>query len=130
MDDNGYRFDASIGQLFFVSEDIRTPLGDIDLAIAFTTDEDGNACLHKHGMSESVMERAKLIRSIDETCKTIVIPWEAISHPEVGPLIIDEVNLCLAVSGRVGKLEAFLRTLTEKHDVHVFPRFQSNNPAA
>jgi hypothetical protein len=120
--DPKYRFDADTGQLFFSSGRTEIIVGDIDLALAWTTDEDGNGCLHKHGSKQNVEERAALIRTIDETTKTVVIPWEAISHPEVGPKIIEEINNCLAISGRISKIEAFLGRLSEECEIEIFPR--------
>jgi len=118
----GYRFDEATGQLFFSRQDKEEIVGDIDLALVWTSDEDGNGCLHKHGRKEFIEERAALIRTIDETTKTVTIPWEALSHPEAGPKIIEEVNNCLSISGRVSKIEAFLQDIAETHDIEVFPR--------
>lgn len=120
--DPAYRLDDATGQLFFTSSSARTIVGDIDLALVWTTDEDNNACLHKHGRKEFIEQKAALIRTIDDSTKTVVIPWEAIRHPVAGPKIIDEVNKCLSISGRVGKIEAFLQALSEEHDIEVFPR--------
>jgi hypothetical protein len=124
-----YRFDALTGQLFFSTRHGETIVGEIDLAIAWTTDEDGNGCLHKHGNSQKVQERVALIRTIDESVKMVVIPWEVIKHPEVGGKIIEEVNLCLAISGRVTKIEAFLKKLSDDHDIEVFPCAAQDNVA-
>lgn len=118
----GYRFDEATGQLFFSRQDKEEIVGDIDLALVWTSDEDGNGCLHKHGRKEFIEERAALIRTIDETTKIVTIPWEALSHPEAGPEIIEEVNNCLSISGRVSKIEAFLQDIAETHDIEVFPR--------
>ena len=118
----GYRFDEATGQLFFSRQDKEEIVGDIDLALVWTSDEDGNGCLHKHGRKEFIEERAALIRTIDETTKTVTIPWEALSHPEAGPKIIEEVNNCLSISGRVSRIEAFLQDIAETHDIEVFPR--------
>ncbi|MBO9428578.1 hypothetical protein [Sulfitobacter sp. R18_1] len=126
--DPKYRFDADTGQLFFASGRTEIIVGDIDLAIAWTTDQDGNGCLHKHGSKENVEARAALIRSIDETVKTVVIPWEAISHPGAGPSIIEEVNHCLSISGRVSRIEEFLSYTSEEYDIEVFPRDTPHNP--
>ena len=125
--DPEYRFETATGQLFFRSGRTEIIVGDIDLAIAWTTDEDGNGCLHKHGIKENVEAKAAAIRVIDETAKTVIIPWEAISHPEAGPKIIEEVNMCLAISGRISKIEGFLQDLSEKYDVEVFPRDTPSN---
>jgi hypothetical protein len=118
----GYRFDEATGQLFFSRQDKEEIVGDIDLALVWTSDEDGNGCLHKHGRKEFIEERAALIRTIDETTKIVTIPWEALRHPEAGPEIIEEVNNCLSISGRVSKIEAFLQDIAETHDIEVFPR--------
>lgn len=120
--DPAYRFDEATGQLFFTSGNAKTIVGDIDLAMVWTSDEDGNGCLHKHGRKEFIEERAAMIRTIDETTKTVTIPWEALSHPEAGPKIIEEVNNCLSISGRVSKIVAFLQDIAETHDIEVFPR--------
>jgi hypothetical protein len=120
--DPAYLFDKNTGQLFFTSGGARTIVGDIDLSLAWTTDEDGNGCLHKHGRKENVEAKATVIRSIDETAKTVTIPWEAISHPEAGPKIIEEVNNCLAITGRVSKIETFLQALSDEYQIEVFPR--------
>lgn len=120
--DPAYRFDHASGQLFFSRQDKEEIVGDIDLALVWTSDEDGNGCLHKHGNKQAIEAKAALIRTIDETTKTVTIPWEAISHPDAGPKILEEVNNCLAITGRVSKIEAFLQDIAQMHEIEVFPR--------
>jgi hypothetical protein len=124
--DPEYYLDEATGQLFFGVGGSRTIVGDIDLSVVWTTDEDGNGCLHKHGSKDLVAQKAAVIMAIDETTKAIVIPWEAIKHPEAGPLILEEINKCLSISGRVSKIEAFMTDLSGKYDIEVFPRFTSD----
>lgn len=118
----GYEFDTKTGQLFFNSGRDRRIIGDIDLAIAWTTDQDIGGCLHKHGNVDLVRPKADAIRVIDPTLKMAVIPWEAIRHDEAGPRILEEVNLCLEVSGRVAGIEDRISEIAADYSIEVFPR--------
>ncbi len=120
--DPAYRFDTPTGQLFFSSGRTEIIVGDIDLALVWTTDEDGNGCMHNHGSKRNAEAKAAAIRMIDDSTKTVVIPWEAISHPEAGPKIIEEVNKCLAISGRIARIEEFLGSVAAGHEIEIFPR--------
>ncbi|ETX13332.1 hypothetical protein OCH239_10845 [Roseivivax halodurans JCM 10272] len=117
-----YRFEAATGQLFFEIGRSRTIVGDIDLAVAWTTDEDLGGCLHKHGRTELVEAKAAAIRAIDPSVQVAVIPWEAIRHPDAGPKILEEVNACLAISGRVSGLTERLGDIAAEHEIELFPR--------
>lgn len=124
----GYTFDSDTGQLFFNVNQTRTIVGDIDLAIVWTTDEDIGGCLHKHGNVERVRAKADLIRIVDPSVKMAVIPWEAISHEEAGPRILEEVNLCLEISGRVAGLEDRIAEIASDYEIEIFPRDTSDTP--
>lgn len=127
--DPSYVFDTATGQLFFETRMSKQIIGDVDLAVAWSSDEDGSACLQKHGSSELVKITADKIRAIAPTVKVVEIPWEAISHPEAGPRIIEEINRCISTSGYVGRIEEKLREISDDVSVHIFPRFTSE-PAA
>jgi hypothetical protein len=118
----GYEFDTKTGQLFFNSGRDRRIVGDIDLAIAWTTDEDIGGCLHKHGNVELVRPKADAIRMIDPSLKMAVIPWEAIRHEDAGPRILEEVNLCLEISGRVSGIEDRIASIAADYEIEIFPR--------
>lgn len=120
--DPRYVFDAEIGQLFFELGGARHTVGDIDLALAWTIDEDGNGCLHKHGKAEQVIERMAPVRAIDPSVQVAILPWEALSHPEAGPEILEEVNACLAISGRVSGFEARIGEIAASYQIDVLPR--------
>lgn len=126
--ENNYAFDAATGQLFFGVGRSRSIVGDIDLALAWTTDEDGNACLHKHGQAAQVTERMERLREIDPSLQIAIIPWEAIKDPEAGPKILDEVNLCLSISGRISRFVERIGAIAACHEIEVFPRLESERP--
>jgi hypothetical protein len=117
-----YKIDPATGQLFFEIGRSRTIVGDIDLAVAWTTDEDGNGCLHKHGKAAQVSAKMAPVRVIDPSLKIATIPWEAIRHPEAGPKILEEVNKCLSISGRVSRFEERIGEIAAAHEIKVFPR--------
>jgi hypothetical protein len=117
-----YTYDAKIGQLFFNINQTRTSVGDIDLALAWTTDEDLGGCLHKHGKAELVAQAADRIRQIDPSVKMMVIPWEAIRHEQAGPRLLEEVNLCLQISGRVSRIEDRIARIAQDYEIDIFPR--------
>ncbi|MCW3783557.1 hypothetical protein [Defluviimonas salinarum] len=87
-------------------------LGETDIALAWTTDEHG-ACLQKHGLPDLVEAQAARIRPIDPTVQVIVIPWTAIADPVAGPRILEEINACLDISGRVGGIICRLEQIHE-----------------
>ncbi|MEY8801978.1 hypothetical protein AB9K35_16840 [Leisingera sp. XS_AS12] len=124
-----YRFDDATGQLFFHAGGARTIVGDIDLALAWTTDEWSGGCLHKHGPAEMVELRALEIREIDPSIQVAIIPWEAIRHPEAGPKILEEVNACIAISGRVKDFDVRLGEIAASHEVEVSPRDTASAPS-
>ena len=115
-----YRFDATSGQLFFDAAGKTMVIGDKDLALAYTV-WDGDACLHKHGAVDLVTKAADKIRQIDDTVEVITVPWEAIKDPDIGPAVLEEINLCLEISGRVGKLPQRLAELSAQKDVEACP---------
>ena len=117
-----YNFDTQSGQLFFHVNQTRTIVGDIDLALAWTTDEDLGGCLQKHGNAQLVAETADKIRQFDPSVKMMVIPWEAIKHEEAGPRILEEVNLCLQISGRVSRIEDRIARIAQDYNIDIFPR--------
>ncbi|MBW3243251.1 hypothetical protein KUV57_11140 [Epibacterium sp. DP7N7-1] len=117
-----YTFNAATGQLFFEVGRSRTIVGDIDLALAWTTDENGDVCLHKHGKTAQVTERMERVREIDPSVKIATIPWEAIKHPEAGPKILEEVNMCLSISGRISRFEERIGDIADSYEIELFPR--------
>lgn len=107
----GYEIDQQIGQLYFHSQGQKNIVGPTDIALAWTSDEDGNACLHKHGKSEFVAAKADQIRVIDPSLNTLTVPWELLMNEDLGLKVIEEINLCLEISGRISKLEECLTEL-------------------
>jgi hypothetical protein len=120
-----YYYDPAIGQLYFDLGGDRAAIGDTDLALAWTVDEDGIGCLHKHGRAQAVIDRAEVIRLVDETLQVVTIPWDAIKHPEVGPRILEEINLCMSISGRVSKIEERLQEIGEDVSIEIIPHHSS-----
>ena len=126
--DPHYRIDTDLGQLFFSGGPRdETIVGDIDLAIAYSPN-DGAPFLLKHGPANKVSAYLAKVQAIDPEALSVTIPWEVLKHPIVGPKVVDEVNACLAISGRVGKLIDRLSELTEGMDITVFPRFDAPTP--
>ena len=123
-----YFIERTTGQLFFEIARSRQIVGDIDLAISWTTDEDIGGCLHKHGKVEHVEKHAARLRAIDPTTQVAIIPWEAISHPEAGPKILEEVNACLAISGRVKNFDQRIAAIAAQHEIEVVPRGKVATP--
>lgn len=120
--DPAYRFDAATGQLFFDHAGDTQVIGDIDLAMAWTTDEDIGGCLHKHGRADLVRQKAEPIRAIDPSLQVAVIPWEAIRHPDAGPRLLEDINACLAISGRVRDFDTRIAAIAADYDIEIFPR--------
>jgi hypothetical protein len=119
--DPAYRVDPEMGQLFFSVGGREQIVGDTDLMIAWSDDRE-SPCLHKHGRPALVSAFLEKVRAIDPDMTSIVIPWEVIRHPEAGPRVIEEVNSCLAVSGRIGGIAARLAEITEGLEIQLHPR--------
>lgn len=119
--DSEYRYDRATGQLYYEAAGSGSPLGGRDIALAWVSDEDG-ACLMKHGLAEMVAQRAELIRAIDPSLTMVTIPHEVFSHPEAGPDVLEEINKCLSISGRVAGLEERLAEIAATHGVEISSR--------
>ena len=82
--------------------------GNEDLAILFTTDD--MPMLLKHGPAAGIAAHREKLSSVMTDITTIVVPLDAL-RSEKGPAILEEINACLAISGRVGVLEQRLTAL-------------------
>ena len=81
--------------------------GDDDLAILFTADD--LPILLKHGPAKAVATYRQNVCA-EEDPVTIVLPLEVL-RSDKGPAILEEINACLAISGRVALLEQRLQAL-------------------
>lgn len=82
--------------------------GNDDLAILFATDD--MPMLLKHGPAPAISAHQLKLSSVIPDLTTIVVPLDAL-RSDKGPAILEEINACLAISGRVGKLEERLTAL-------------------
>lgn len=100
------------GSLVFVHGADRRVIAGESLAILFSADED-MPCLFKHGAVEGVVAYSERLRHV-EPVAMISIPFAVLRDEILGPQVLEEVNLCLAISGRVGKLQERLRAIANQ----------------
>ncbi|MCE6957898.1 hypothetical protein LAZ40_02345 [Cereibacter sphaeroides] len=108
-----YRICDRTGHLLFDRCDVTIDLGESALSIAWSADPH-YPCLHKHGAPEGVEAFLTAASRIDPDMRSITIPLDVIVHPEAGPKVLEEVNACLAITGRVGKIEERLAAIMEE----------------
>jgi len=84
----------------------------------------------KHGPAGKVSAYADKVKVADPDVQCITIPWEVLKHPVVGPQVIEEINACLAISGRVGHLLDRLTAITDGAKIELFPRFGAVSSAS
>ena len=108
--DPQYLIDQFGSLILLRSDGNRHHHGNEDLAILFTTDD--MPMLIKHGPAQGIsVHQQKLSAAMaDIGLTTIVVPLDAL-RSDKGPAILDEINACLAICGRVGKLEERLTAL-------------------
>lgn len=105
-----YSFHPLSGLLIFkINGEVRI-IGETDLAVVYSADPEC-PCLHKHGPAHLLSAYADKIRRIDPEVRTIIVPWSALKNPKLGPVVLDEINACLAISGRVGRLTERLQAM-------------------
>lgn len=105
-----YSIHPSTGLLIFKIKDEVRIIGETDLAVVYTTDPEC-PCLYKHGPAHLVSGYAEKLSRIDPDTRTLIIPWDALKNPKLGPAVLDEINACLAISGRVGRLTERLQAM-------------------
>lgn len=98
-----YSIDPSTGLLIFTTGNEVRVIGETDLAVVYSPDPEC-PCLYKHGPAHLISAYATKLAQIDPDIVTVIIPWEAIKKPRLGPIVLNEINNCLAISGRVGRL--------------------------